>query len=98
TADTENNAGAVLADDLPRLHEAERQPRKVLDQIETALPLQTADGDELERKAGLRNDGLLETVRRPDEHDATAWIDAHEFLRNRNGRVNVPACPPTRHH
>jgi len=97
-ADAENGVGSVLADDAPRLRESDRQTREVLDQVEPALPLQTAHRDVLERKAGLRHDVLLEAVVRADENDTPPRIARHELLRDRDRRVDVAPRATTRDH
>ena len=88
----------MLADDLPCLQKSEWQTREIFCQLERAFAFQAAGGDELERKAGLRDDRLLQPILRADEDDAAARIATHKFLCNGDRRVNVPASPAARNH
>src|SRR5207253_11230404 len=88
-ADAQNDVGTVFADHAPCLHESDGKARKVLDQVEPTFSLQAADGDELERKTGLRYDVFFETVLRADKDDTPLRIARPELLRDRNRRVDV---------
>src|SRR4051812_19683749 len=88
----------MLADDLKGLHEPEWQTENVADQIETALALQSADGNEFERKPGLGNDVFLETFLRPDKYDATGRIARDIFAGDRDRGVDVSPRPAPRNH
>src|SRR5688572_3302857 len=85
-------------DDLPGVNEPDRQAEEVLDQIEPALAFESADGDELEREAGLRHDGLFETALGADEDDFARRVAGEELPRDGDGRVNVTPGATTSDH
>src|SRR5205807_8110490 len=97
-ADAEDHGRTMAANELPRLHESERQARQVANEVSDPLPFQSADGDEFEGKPAFRHDGLFEAVLRPDEDDAAIAAAAHPLLRDGDGGVDMAAGPPTRNH
>src|SRR3954471_17520444 len=92
-ADAEDDVRSMLADDRERLAETDREPEEALDRVADPLPFQSADGDQLERKAGFRDDDLLEAALRADENDAPLRIARDPLLRNGDCGVDVPPRP-----
>src|SRR5688500_8743269 len=88
----------MSGDDLPGVNEADGQAEEVLDQIQPALAFESADGDELEREAGLRHDRLFEAALGADEDDFARRVAREELPRNGDGRVDVAPGATTRDH
>ena len=97
-ADAENNSGLMSADEFERLRKAGRQAEESFDRVAEAFAFQAADGDELERETGLRNDRLFESALGADEDDAALRIARDELARNGDRGIDMPARPPSRDH
>ncbi len=98
-ADAEDKIRVVLLHERGRLEESARQAQDVANQIDAAFAFQSADVDELEREAGFRDDGLLESALGADEDDAAiVGIAPEPFARNGDGGINVAACATSRDH
>src|SRR5688572_30269940 len=88
----------MTSDVLPGLNETERQTSHVAYEIESAHPLESGDVDELERKAGFRNDGLLEPALRADEDDLVECGARDVFTGDGDGGIDVSPRPASRDH
>src|SRR5207302_187349 len=97
-ADAEHDVRAVLADEAPRLHQAERQAREIPNRLAETLAFQSADGDQLEREPRLRHEGLFQPALGADEYDAPRRVAREELLRDSKRRIDVPTRPPARNH
>src|SRR5437588_3513165 len=98
SADAENDVWFVFADEAKRLRESDRELEETAHPIDETFALQSGGGDELERKAGLRHDGLFESSFGADEDDAALPITRDEFARDGDGGIDVSSRSAPRDH
>src|SRR5581483_9260620 len=101
-ADADDDAGPALPEDAPRAGERARRTQGgdevVAQRTRPQAPLQPAAREEVDRVAGGGHDARLEPAGRTDEVDRVARMAApDELVRDREGRVDVPAGPAPGH-